>query len=141
MDGQNFENNQDVDNKQDSSDNTYYQDNTAAYQQTSHQSQMSYQTEQPAQTNTLAIISLVLGIISIVAGCCFAWVGCLFGIGGIICAVFAKKQGTSGMATAGLVCSIIGIIMGIAVTIVAVVFMGALSSELLNYGTYTHPFN
>ena len=49
-------------------------------------------------TNVLAIVSLVLGILSIVLGCCTGWIGALFGIGGIICAVFANKQGKTGLA-------------------------------------------
>lgn len=78
------------------------------------------------ETNVLAIVSLVLGILSIVLGCCTGWVGALFGIGGIICAVFANKQSKTGLAKAGLICSIIGIVLGILITILAVVFSVAL---------------
>ena len=74
------------------------------------------------ETNVLAIVSLVLGILSIVLGCCTGWVGALFGIGGIICAVFANKQGKTGLAKAGMICSIIGIVLGILITILTVVF-------------------
>ena len=84
-------------------------------------------------TNVLAIISLVLGILSIVLGCCSGWIGALFGIGGIICAVFANKQGKTGLAKAGLICSIIGIVLGIIITILAAVFSVAFMSELANY--------
>ena len=78
----------------------------------------------------LAIISLVLGILSIVLGCCTGWIGALFGIGGIICAVFANKQGKSGLAKAGLICSIVGIVLGILITVLAVVF----SMAMVGYG-------
>ncbi len=78
------------------------------------------------ETNVLAIVSLVLGILSILLGCCTGWVGALFGVGGIICAVFANKQGKTGLAKAGLICSIIGIVLGILITILAVVFSVAL---------------
>ena len=57
----------------------------------------------------------------------------LFGIGGIICAVFANKQGKTGLAKAGLICSIIGIVLGIIITILAAVFSVAFMSELANY--------
>ena len=77
-------------------------------------------------TNVLAIISLVLGILSIVLG----WIGALFGIGGIICAVFANKQGKSGLSKAGLICSIVGIVLGILITVLAVVF----SMAMVGYG-------
>ena len=81
-------------------------------------------------TNVLAIISLVLGILSIVLGCCSGWIGALFGIGGIICAVFANKQGKSGLSKAGLICSIVGIVLGILITVLAVVF----SMAMVGYG-------
>ena len=74
------------------------------------------------ETNVLAIVSLVLGILSIVLGCCTGWIGALFGVGGIICAVFANKQGKTGLAKGGLICSIVGIVLGILITILAVVF-------------------
>ena len=70
---------------------------------------------------------------SIVLGCCTGWIGALFGIGGIICAVFANKQGKTGLAKAGLICSIIGIVLGIIITILAAVFSVAFMSELANY--------
>ena len=53
--------------------------------------------------------------------------------GGIICAVFANKQGKTGLAKAGLICSIIGIVLGIIITILAAVFSVAFMSELANY--------
>lgn len=81
-------------------------------------------------TNVLAIISLVLGILSIVLGCCTGWIGALFGIGGIICAVFANKQGKTGLAKGGLICSIVGIVLGILITVLAVVF----SMAMVGYG-------
>lgn len=77
-----------------------------------------------------AVTQLVL---SIVLGCCTGWIGALFGIGGIICAVFANKQGKTGLAKAGLICSIIGIVLGIIITILAAVFSVAFMSELTNY--------
>lgn len=70
---------------------------------------------------------------SIILGCCTGWIGALFGIGGIICAVFANKQGKTGLAKAGLICSIIGIVLGIIITILAAVFSVAFMSELTNY--------
>ena len=54
----------------------------------------------------------------------------LFGIGGIICAVFANKQGKTGLAKGGLICSIVGIVLGILITVHAVVF----SMAMVGYG-------
>ena len=58
----------------------------------------------------MAVASLVLGIVSIV----FSFIGLgifglIPGIVGIILGIIAKKKAPSGMATAGLVCSIIGV--------------------------------
>lgn len=90
------------------------------------------QSAENKDTNVLAIVSLVLGILSIVLGCCTGWIGALFGIGGIICAVFANKQGETGLAKAGLICSIIGIVLGIIVTISAFVFLEIFKDMLEN---------
>lgn len=74
------------------------------------------------QSNGLAIASMVLGIVAIVLSCvpyiCYgAWV---LAIVGIVLAAKAKRVSKSGMATAGLVCSIISLVIsGIAVIIVA----------------------
>ena len=86
-------------------------------------------------TNVLAIISLVLGILSIVLGCCTGWIGALFGIGGIICAVFAKQSPKERFLIPALpikrrACSIVGIVLGILITVLAVVF----SMAMVGYG-------
>ena len=101
-----------------------YQDHTA-YVQPEAATAAPQQTE-TKETNVLAIVSLVLGILSIVFGCCSGWLGILFGIGGIICAVFADKQGKTGLAKAGFICSIIGIVLGVLILILAIVFSVAL---------------
>lgn len=80
--------------------------------------------ETEPQNNTLSIVSLVLGILSIVA--CCAGAGFMLGIGGIICSVFARKQGKNGMNTGGLICSIIGVVLGAISTIVMIIFYVAM---------------
>ena len=47
--------------------------------------------------------------------------------------LFANKQGKTGLAKAGLICSIIGIVLGIIITILAAVFSVAFMSELATY--------
>ena len=141
MDGQNFENENnvtvDTTATEVSSAAEPVQETPAAEQPANHyqdytanvQPQAAAATPAQAEnkeTNVLAIVSLVLGILSIVLGCCTGWVGALFGIGGIICAVFANKQGKTGLAKGGLICSIIGVVLGILITILAVVFSVAL---------------
>jgi len=59
----------------------------------------------------LAVASLVMGILALVN---MFWMvpGIIFGILGIIFAAIAKKKGnTSGMGTAGLIMSIIGLVL------------------------------
>jgi len=79
----------------------------------------NYSVEQPVevvaenQSNTLAVVSLVMGILSIILCCCYG-IGIVFGIAGIICGAIAKKKGQSkGLSTAGLVCSIIGSVFSV----------------------------
>ena len=63
----------------------------------------------------MAVASLVLGIVSLVIGAIFPYLGiygAIAGVVGIVLAVLAKKKGEKkGMATAGLVCSIIGLVL------------------------------
>ena len=59
----------------------------------------------------MGIASLVLGIVSLVIAVfipSIGWAGIIVGIVGIVLAILAKKKGEAGVATAGLVCSIIG---------------------------------
>lgn len=68
------------------------------------------------KSNGFAIAGLVLGILSIVSSftIVFAglgWLGLVLGIVGIVMGVMAKKRNPSGMATAGLVLSIIGTVL------------------------------
>ena len=64
----------------------------------------------------MGVGSLVLGIISVVIAVflpVYGWVAALLGIIGIILAAVAKKNGQKGVATAGLVLSIIGTALGL----------------------------
>lgn len=111
MDGQNFNNEQNP-----------YQDNI---------------TTPANKPDALAIVSLVAGILSIVLVCCTMYWAIIPAIVGIVCAVMSKKNnGKTGIATAGLICSIVGIVLAVIWTIIGV---GALAlvgmseySELLN---------
>lgn len=67
----------------------------------------------------MAVASLVLGICSIVFDFFIWWIGLILGVVGIILGAVARsKTPENGMATGGLVCSIIGTILGI-ITLVA----------------------
>ena len=63
----------------------------------------------------MAVASLVLGIISLVIGIfssgLLGWLGAILAVIGIILGALGRKDpAKKGMATAGLVCSIIGVI-------------------------------
>lgn len=79
----------------------------------------------------MGVASLVLGIIAIIIGLFSAgalgWFGAILAIIGIILgAVGRKNPEKSGLATAGLVCSIIGLILCLIVYIACVACLSAL---------------
>ncbi len=128
MDGQNFQNEQNSVEEQRVQTTNNYQDYT-----TNVQTQYtSYNQPAPKQTNVLAIVSLVFGILSILC-CCSAFIGSILGIVGVICGILAQKQSKSGMAIAGIICSALGIVLGIAMTIFSVYIMIASESTPYNY--------
>ena len=115
--------------------NNNYQDYT-----TEQQNYYQPQGEPPKKTNVLAIVGMILGILSILLGCC-GWYSLLLGIPGLICSILSRKQGKSGMAVAGIVCSIIGIIIGILMTVIALGLLALVGStgeyqELMQYYGY-----
>ena len=59
----------------------------------------------------LATAALVLGILSIVGAFVYNWVGMILGIIGIVLGAKARKACQTSKATAGFVCSIIGVIL------------------------------
>ena len=84
----------------------------------------------------MAIAGLVLGILSLVGGSipgANAFPMWLFGIVGIVLSVIARKNEQSGIATAGLVLSIIGTILSfVAFLACAVCAAGIAGYSLLN---------
>lgn len=130
MDEQNFQNDQVTQNTQteQSGQQNYYQNNTNTQVPPS-----MVQPEPAKKTDALAIVSLIVGIISILMGCCTAYYAVIPSVIGIVCAIISKKNnGKSGMATAGLICSIVGIVIGLIITVLGV-FGLALLSEYSYY--------
>ena len=82
------------------------------------------------KSNGFAIASLVLGIVAIV----FSFIGLsipfelIIGIVGIVLGVVAKKKNPTGMATAGLVLSIIGTVLCALIFIACAACVGAIGS-------------
>lgn len=109
MDG-NFENN--------------YQDNTA---------NIPYQApteDVPVKTNGLQIAGLVCGILAIISCWCYGIFGIIFGIAGLICSIIGNKKGKTGVGTAALICSVIGLVLSVIALIYFVVVIGAAFSMI-----------
>ncbi|RHW43106.1 DUF4190 domain-containing protein [Neobacillus notoginsengisoli] len=76
------------------------------------------------QTNTNAVISLTVGILSLF----IPFIGVILGVIGIVCSRKAVKQMNQtnengrGLATAGFICSIVGIILQLFVVLSYVAF-------------------
>lgn len=92
------------------------------------------QSVQANPNNGMAIGALVCGIVSILL-CCCCGIGAVVAIVGIVLAVLSKKANggkMSGMAVAGLVCSIIGVVFSAGYIIYYFVGGGAaLAAEML----------
>ena len=90
----------------------------------------TYERVEEKATKTASTTALVLGICSIVFDFIFGIVGLALGIIGIIFAVKARKnEAPNGMSTAGLVCSIIGIVLGALATICFITVVVAAITE------------
>lgn len=84
----------------------------------------------------MAVASLVLGILSIVFALIilgFQIVAAIVGVAGIVLGVVARKNlkeqnSPTGMATAGMVLSIIGTILGVLMWLLCVVCVGAIGA-------------
>ena len=81
----------------------------------------------------MGVASLVLGIVAIVVGVFFSslfgWVGCIVGIIGIVLGALARKNvEKKGIATAGLVCSIIGLVLSAVLYIACVACVGGIAA-------------
>ena len=97
----------------------------------------NYSVEQPVEvvaekkSDALAVVSLVMGILSIILCCCYG-IGIVFGIAGIICGALAKKKGqSSGLSTAGLICSIVGSVF----SVIAIIYYAWVIAMVASYAT------
>lgn len=86
--------------------------------------------------NGKAVASLVLGIVSLVFLLIFPFISPVLGIIGIVLGVQSRKEleatpeaGRS-MATAGMVCSIVALVLSLMVVACTVMFAGAVLSEM-----------
>lgn len=100
----------------------------------------TYEAPVEAQgSNALAIIALICGILSIVC-CLCSGLGAIPGIAAIICGILGvKKCPKTGMAKAGLICGIVGTLVGIIILIAGLAgggFAAAGFLEELEYYMY-----
>ena len=81
----------------------------------------------------MCIASLVLGILSLVIGIfssgLLGWLGAIFAVIGIILGALGRKDPEKkGIATAGMVCSIIGLVLCLILYIACAACVGGLAS-------------
>ena len=79
----------------------------------------------------MGVASLVLGIISVVLALLFSgfgWLAAILGLVGIVLGSSARKKGQGGIATAGLVLSIIGLVLGLLMYVACAALVGGLAS-------------
>ncbi|MEA5004608.1 MAG: DUF4190 domain-containing protein [Christensenella sp.] len=115
------------------------------YQQQPQYQQPQYQQQQPPQYNAAqqegkgrGTGSMVCGILGLIF-CWVPFVGLILTIVAVALYASSRKYGSSGMATAGLVCGIIGMIVAIIVTIVsiiAVAFVGVIGASAVSMLPY-----
>ncbi|ADL52762.1 DUF4190 domain-containing protein [Clostridium cellulovorans] len=91
--------------------------------------QNGYQNE----SKGLAIASMILGIVSVVTSCLWFVAGPC-GLIGLILGIVSKvkKQGGSGFSTAGIILSVIGLIICLVLLILGAAFLSAYSDQF-NY--------
>lgn len=100
-------------------------ENNAQYQPPQYQPPVAPQKK---PSNGMAIASLVLGVLAIIFVFIYAWIGIVLAVVSIVLAAIAKKESPSGLATAGLVLSIIAL----AICVIAVIAVIACAGTLLS---------
>lgn len=80
--------------------------------------------------NGFGIASLVLGIISIVLSFLYGLIGIVCGILGIIFAIKQRKRYPDSISTAGLVTSIIGLVLSTIILLFLILVLGVVFSTL-----------
>ncbi len=88
-------------------------------------------------SNPMAVVALILGILSIPASCFYGF-GIILGIAAIVLGVMAGRKakagqaGQGGLAKAGLITGIVGIVVGIVILILVAVGISFLNSTDCN---------
>jgi len=90
--------------------------------------------EKKTERNGLAITGFVLGLASVLSSCMF--VGGIFGIAGIIFSILGLKSRYRGLAIAGLITSVVGILITVLMIVGILFSLPYLDS--LNYSGFTN---
>ncbi len=72
--------------------------------------------------NGMAVASLVLGILSITF-CCAWYISAVMAIVGLILGIVAKRKGSAGMATAGIILNVFGLLLAIVMIVFVVILV------------------
>lgn len=127
--GQGYGNNQGYGNDQGYGNNQGY-GNDQGYGNYQYQGQQNpyYQNSEPKKSaNTISIVGMIFGIISIPVSCCIFY-NLIFCIPGLICSIMGYKQTRSGIALAGIICSVIGGMITLIMIILYFIGLGILRS-------------
>lgn len=91
--------------------------------------------QQPEKkSNVKAILALVFGIASIIISCCCTYLAIGLGVASIILAVLSKNDNNgkmSGMAIAGMICSIVAIVL--CLVCIILVLAGVIANPFTEY--------
>lgn len=96
------------------------------YQQPVYQQPMMPQ--EPPKSVGLAVASMVMGILALLLSCCVPYLPILLALLAVVFGAvsLAKKMGGKGMAIAGLVCGIIGLIPAVILIVTGAALFSAL---------------
>ena len=90
-------------------------------------------TEGPVvEAKGFSITSMILGIVSVVLFCIW-YLSIPCAVLAIIFAIIGKKRGAPGMATAGLVLGIIGLVLCIGLYLLAIIGVASMNSAITSY--------
>lgn len=86
--------------------------------------------QEPKKPVGLAVASMVLGIVALVLSCCVPYLPIVLALLAVVLGAvsLAKKMGGTGMAVAGLVCGIIGLVPAVIVIVSGAALFSALGS-------------
>lgn len=125
----------------------FSQDSYSSTQSGSTQYEYSSYDESPVPSSKkgFAIASLVLGILSMLC-CCCGWIPVIFGAAALVFGILSlsKGYGGKGLAVAGIVCCVIGIIGGvITIAVPASVsdFAESITGDMGDFDTDIHSFD